>query len=465
MTRAAVYVRISRDREGAGLGVQRQESDCRELAARHGLTVVKVFCDNDLSAYSGKPRPAYRSLLDAIAGGSVDAVLAWHTDRLHRSPTELEQFITASEPRSVPTFTVKAGPLDLSTPSGKLVARQLGAVARYEVEHQVERQQRAKLQAATSGQWGGGRRPYGFEPDGVTVRPAEARIVAEVTDAVLIGASLRSQAAALNARGLLTSTGKPWDPNALGRVLKRARNAGLREHRGQILGPAAWPAIVDEEKWRAVHSLLTDPGRRTTTTSARRWMLSNLARCGVCGERLRVTLLVSSRGGVPSYTCVASKCVVRNAVELEAFVSAVVVERLSRPDAIDLLRPASTMVNIGALQAEAAALQQRLDGLADDLDIDERALARRSRKLRDRKIEVEQQIADAGRGSVFSGIVDAPDVAAAWKLLHLDRRRTVIDTLMAITVHRTKKGRPPGWKPGESYFDPRGIEVTWKGRQ
>src|SRR4051812_38035042 len=82
--RAVVYVRISRDRVGAGLGVERQEQDCRLLAARVGAEVVQVFVDNDLSAFSGKPRPGYQSLLAAIAAGSVDTVLAWHTDRLHR---------------------------------------------------------------------------------------------------------------------------------------------------------------------------------------------------------------------------------------------------------------------------------------------------------------------------------------------------------------------------------------------
>jgi hypothetical protein len=34
--RAAIYVRISYDRTGAGLGVTRQEDDCRELCQRKG---------------------------------------------------------------------------------------------------------------------------------------------------------------------------------------------------------------------------------------------------------------------------------------------------------------------------------------------------------------------------------------------------------------------------------------------
>ncbi|MEV0152187.1 recombinase family protein [Micromonospora sp. NPDC050686] len=465
MTRAAIYVRISRDREGGGLGVARQEQDCRELAARHGLTVAQVYSDNDLSAYSGKPRPSYRRMLDDIAAARIDAILAWHTDRLHRSPTELEEYISACEPRGVPTFTVKAGPLDLSTPSGRMVARQLGAVARYEVEHLVERQQRAKLQAAADGKWAGGRRPYGYEPDGVTLRADEARAVAEATDAILSGASLRGHAAEMNARGLLTSTGRPWTPSELRKVLLRARNAGLREHRGEVVGPAAWLPLVDEERWRAVVSVLTHPGRRTQWSSARRWLLSGLALCGVCGSPVRATLVATNSRNVPSYTCKAAKCVSRNAAELDVFVGAIVVERLSRPDVTELLA-ASGRPDTGALHRDAAALRERLDGLAAayaDGAIDVRQLREGSERLRARLAELEEQMAAAGRGDALAGLIGVPDPGEAWEALGLHRRRAVVDTLMTVTIHRTKKGRPRGWTPGSSYFDPSTVDIKWKG--
>ena len=58
----------------------------------------------------------------------------------------------------------------------------------------------------------------------------------------------------------------------LGDILVRPRNAGLihtGDPRGEfeIIGPAKWPAIVDEDTWRAVHALLTAPSRRVTRKS------------------------------------------------------------------------------------------------------------------------------------------------------------------------------------------------------
>src|SRR5215212_1812585 len=211
--RSSIYCRMSKDREGAGLGVATQERDCRDLADKLGASIVTVHTDNDLSAYSGKPRPGYRALLAEIAQGEIDAVLVWHTDRLHRSPAELEAFITACEPTGVATHTVKAGAVDLSTPSGRMMARTLGNMARYEVEHAVERMQRAKQRSAESGKWKGGRRPFGFDDDGVTVREDEAELIRQASDAILAGESVRSVARAWNTAGCTTTTGQPWTPH------------------------------------------------------------------------------------------------------------------------------------------------------------------------------------------------------------------------------------------------------------
>ena len=111
------------------MGVDRQEEDCRRLAEERGLEVGEVYVDDDLSAYSGKPRPAYLRLLEDLRGGRFGTVIAWHTDRLHRSPLELEEYIKICEEQGVATVTCKAGHIDLETPSGRAVARTLGAWA------------------------------------------------------------------------------------------------------------------------------------------------------------------------------------------------------------------------------------------------------------------------------------------------------------------------------------------------
>lgn len=64
--RAVIYERISDDRAGTGLGVARQDRDCRERCAREGWAVADVLVDNDRSAYSGRKRPGYQRLLEGL---------------------------------------------------------------------------------------------------------------------------------------------------------------------------------------------------------------------------------------------------------------------------------------------------------------------------------------------------------------------------------------------------------------
>jgi DNA invertase Pin-like site-specific DNA recombinase len=466
--RAAVYTRISADRTGAGLGIERQETDCRALAEQLGWEIVAVHADNDLSAYSGKPRPGYRALLADLRAGVADAVLCWHTDRLHRSPAELEEYIGVCEPRGVPTMTVKAGPIDLATPAGRMVARQLGAVGRYEVEHMIERQQRARLQAATAGRWGGGRRPFGYEADGVTVIKAEVDALRWAAAQVLAGVSLNAIVATLNDRGIRTATGKAWRPTELRRVLVRPRNAGLMVHRGQVVGAAGWPAVLDEDTWRGVVAVLSDSGRRTNTTVARRWLLSGLARCGVCGGPVKSFSAGSGatrkRPPRPVYTCRTGKHVIRDAAEVDAFVEAVILERLSRPDARELL-VADRRADTAALHLRDAALAERLVELGrlyGDGTIDAPQLQAATAAIRTQREQITAQLAAASRGSVLAGVADAPDPAKAWAGLDLSRKRAIIDTLVTVTILPARKGRRPGWKAGESYFDPRTVLVEPK---
>jgi site-specific DNA recombinase len=461
---AAIYTRISRDRVGAGLGVDRQEKDCRELAARLGWSIVAVHRDNDLSAYSGKPRPGYRTLLDDIRAGRVTAVLAWHTDRLHRSPTELEEYITACDQYGVPTHCVKAGPLDLATPSGRLVARQLGAVARYEVEHMIERQQRAKQQAAGDGQWLGGRRPYGYEADGTTVRPDEAAELLHAAQAVLSGASLRSIAAAMNGRGLVTSTNSGWRQDTIRKVLLRPRNAGLMEHRGKVVGAASWPAVVPEDIWRGVVAVLTDPARRTHLTNVRRWMGSGLYRCH-CGAPVRSHSSSPSRpSGHIAYVCTITKHLSRKAHEVDDLIDDLVIEWLGRPAVRGILSGGWLPDSRDDL-AKAAALRARLDELAALFaagDLTASQLSTASGLLRHQLVEVESRLAGASRGSVLAGLVGQDDPAGVWAAVDLDRKRVVIDHLMAVTLLPGQRGRRPGWRPGESYFDPMSVQIDWR---
>ena len=148
--RAGIYLRQSRDRYGTGLAVGRQREDCLRLCSDRGWEPVQ-YVDNDVSAYSGKRRPAYERMLADIEAGQLGAVVVWDLDRLHRRPVELEQFIHLADKHRLALATV-SGDTDLATDSGRLFARVKGAVARSEGERKSTRQKKGRVAGRPVGQ-------------------------------------------------------------------------------------------------------------------------------------------------------------------------------------------------------------------------------------------------------------------------------------------------------------------------
>ncbi|MDQ4130371.1 MAG: recombinase family protein, partial [Actinomycetota bacterium] len=170
---AAIYARISQDRLGEALGVERQVELCEKLSSDKGWPVAQVYTDNDVSAYSGKKRLDYERMLKDLEAGLVDAVVCVDTDRLTRRPAELEAFIELADRLKVPLANV-SGDTDLSTSDGRFKARIMGAVARQESEKKSERLRRQREQLAHKGLPHPGRRSFGFEEGRKEVRESEA---------------------------------------------------------------------------------------------------------------------------------------------------------------------------------------------------------------------------------------------------------------------------------------------------
>ncbi|MFB6626531.1 recombinase family protein [Streptomyces sp. NPDC056374] len=525
VVRCFIYARISEDREGAGLANERQVEDCEALAEQLSgrdveYRIVRVFQDNDLSAYSGKPRPDYIDMLQALRADEGDCILAWHTDRLHRSPSELEEYIDVCEPRRVDTCTVKAGHLDLTTATGRMIARQLGVQARYEVERMIERQRRKRDQMAEHGQFFGGRRPFGYEADGVTPRSlvcpscaategfatvrlciacnadgaflgtslcracgvadgfvaecrcvcgklaqfapeSEAALVGWAAEAVLAGASLNSIAVEWREKGIPTSTGGNWQQTEVRSMLLRPRNAGVIRHRGKEAGRAGWKALLDEATWRSVVALLTDETRRTSPGGGRRYLGTGLYLCGE--HELPVKLYTANKkGGTQTqYGCPLNKHLTRTQVNLDDHVQLAVLDRLGRPDAEELLRDREDPVDISGAQRDMREARATLTELATALgngEMDMLEWRAASGAAKKRLADAEKVLATAVKANPVAGLVGAEDLEAEWNALDLGRQRAVVSYLMTVKVLPARRGRIPGG----GYWDPDGVLIEWK---
>lgn len=456
MTTAAIYLRQSLDVQE---GIERQRSRCASLASARGWDVVGEYADNDTSASKSRGAgTAWARLIEDAKAGRVDVVIAVDLDRLLRTISDL-LLITETGAK---VLTVD-GEIDLTTADGEFRATMLAGIARFEARRKGERQKRATAQAASKGRRTGGRRPFGFDADGRTVRPAEAAAIRSGYSDFLAGASLAEIARTWNAAGLFSGSARykeghkgepsPWRHDSVRTVLANPRNMGKRAHLGEIVADAEWPAIVDESTWRATEAALNNPARRSGA-SAGRYLLSGTALCGVCGSTVHAG--GNARRGVPSYRCSGSMGhFARKAAPVEEFVEAVMVARLSKPDARDLLT-VTNQPDTDGLRDEANGLRERLDALAvnfADGSLTASQLRVATERIRSRLEAVEGQLADAGRVDLLGPMVDSADVASAWASASVSRRRSVIALLAEVTIY------PPG--RGVRTFNPDTVAVAW----
>ena len=442
--------------------MRRQVADCEALAERKGWAVVDRYVDDDVSAYGGAVRPEYRRLLGDAKAGLLDAIVVWHLDRLHRHPRELEEFFEAMKAAEITKLASVTGDVDLSTHDGQFMARILGAVARKESDDKSRRIRRKAEEIAQAGRvGGGGTRPYGFEADRRAVRESEAVVIRECVKRFLAGESIRSICRDLNERRVPTVTGGPWKTQTLTRLLGSPRISGEREHRGEIVARAEWPAIVKPAETARVRAILADPSRRTNR-SARRYLLVRLLRCGRCGE-----LLVSrpTGAGVRRYVCATgpnfSGCghTYIGAETLELFVVEAVLHRLDSPELAAALAGANGDPDAERVQAEVEREQAQLDELAQAygeraIGLSEWLAARKP--IEERLTVAKRQLARLSRVSALDGQVgNGSGLRDRWADLPLTKQRAIVAALLDHVVVG------PG-RRGYNRFDPDRLEPVWR---
>ncbi len=298
MQRAAIYVRISRDKAGEGLGVARQEQACRDLADRLGLEVAEVYADNDRSATSGKERPAYARMTKALAQGRYAHVIAWSNDRLQRDLGETFAFGQLVDKAGVTVETVTSGTLDFVDPERRVGTYVMSVLADAEVARRRARMLAKHRELAEQGKPTGGPRAFGYEDDRMTVRDSEAEVIREVAGRIIAGEGTLSICRDLNTKGITTAYGNEWKATSLQRMMTSPRLAGLRQHNGDIF-PAAWPRILDEATWRRLCRRVERP---RTRRASRKYLLTGLLVCPECDAGM----VGRPSNGEPAYACARS---------------------------------------------------------------------------------------------------------------------------------------------------------------
>jgi site-specific DNA recombinase len=461
--RAAIYARVSRDARGQARSVEEQEAECRAWVQREDWQLLEpAFVDNDVSAskYTRKARPQWQALTAALEAGRVDVLVVWEPSRATRDRRVWAALAAVCEDVGV-KLGVNGRLYDLGDPDDAFQLDLFFALATRESGTTRKRVQRSVRANAAAGRPHGKllygyRREYAESPSGPVLLaqvPDEdkAPVVREIARRVAAGEALYGIAADLNARGVPAPRTRAWEGTTVRRIATNPAYVAKRVHRGQVVGDATWPALVDDTTHAVCVQRMSDPARRTNAGRGVRHLLSGIAECGRCGGPMYVLL----NRGTRSYTCRREQHLSRKEDDVDEVVVGAVVGRLARPDLQDVLAgPAPAEVEDA--RAEVVEKRARLEGFYDAAargELTPAALTRIEARLVP-EIAAAESRARVALPSPLLAEVAGPKAEETWMRLTLEQRRELVALLCHVRILPMGRGRRT--------FDPASVEVTWR---
>lgn len=461
---AGIYCRLSYAPDGSVEKVERQEADCRQLGDRLAWPISEkhVFKDNSRSAWQrDRKRPGWDAMLKAIDAGEIDAIIVYHGDRLMRQPRDLEDLLEIASQKRVRVGS-PSGTRDLDNPDHQFILRIEVAQACKASDDTSRRVRRGWAARAQKGlPIGGGKRSFGFEPDGTTRRESECEILADAADRLLAG---QSQAAVARWMDTVSTTtqGNSWSPKALRNLLMSPRVAGLVEHEGQLY-KAVWEPLIDVDTWEAVKALYAASSKEHPYPGhERKYLLSGWAECP-SGHKVRVKPVGGrNRKNARLYWCATRGCptrIGRNVAHLDRYVEGRVLRRLNDEEFIASVFASAEQPGIGAeivkLERRKAIAREQLENLADQPEtVDASSLARMLASF-DRKID---QLRASQAASTRQRLIArmAGVTREQWDATPLDVRSATVAALYRVLILPTTL-RGPGFDPASVKLVP--VEV------
>ena len=318
-TPAALYARVSSDRQDVDLSVSAQLRALRDHARKNGYIVAREYVDE---AESGRiaDRPEFRKMIDAAS--KTDApfreILVWKFSRFTRKREHAVAFKSMLRRKGVRVVSITEQADD--TPTGKLLEGIIESVDEFYSENLAQEVTRGMREAASRGFWVTTFAPCGYRKvyvqDGVKKRPkleldppADA-VARRIFDMALQGGSILDVTKALNAEGVASPRGKQWLKTTVHNVLLNEAYTGAlvwgtraKDAAPPVRVEDAHPAIVSKGEFRQVKKLLGSraPRKVNPRRASSPYLLSGLLRCETCGKAM--TAAEAKSGKYTYYVC------------------------------------------------------------------------------------------------------------------------------------------------------------------
>ena len=304
LTPAALYARVSSDRQDVDLSVADQMRALRDYAEKNDYSIAREYVDE---AESGRiaDRPQFRNMIDE--GGKATApfqvILVWKFSRFTRKREHAVAFKSMLRRKGIRVVSITEHADD--SPTGKLMEAIIESVDEFYSENLAQEVVRGMREAASRGFWVASRVPYGFSKvtvqDGAKKRPTlepdptTAAVVKRIFGMAEACRGILDITRTLNDEGIANPTGRLWSKNGVHIIPRNEVYTGTlvwgvdaNDRADPVRVEKAFPAIVSKAQFRRVNRKLRSraPRRSHPRRVGSAYLLSGLVRCKACNRAL-----------------------------------------------------------------------------------------------------------------------------------------------------------------------------------
>ena len=271
-TPAALYARVSSDRQDVDLSVAAQLRALRDHARKNGYMVVREYVDE---AESGRiaDRPQFRRMIDEAAkiNSPFREILVWKFSRFTRKREHAVAFKSMLRRKGIRVVSITEQAEDTAT--GRLLEAIIEGVDEFYSENLAQEVTRGMREAALRGFWMSSEAPFGYNrvmvQDGPKKRPKlepdpdSSQVVRRIFDMSEAGKSTLDIARILNDEGITSLRGNPWGKTTVHKTLINETYTGTlvwgvnaKDGADPVRVDDAFPAIVSTAQLHRVAKLM-----------------------------------------------------------------------------------------------------------------------------------------------------------------------------------------------------------------
>ncbi len=419
-----IYARYSSHAQ-KDASIEQQIRECTAFAKAQGIRIVEIYADRAVSGKTDR-RPDFQRMMRDAEKGKFRYVIAWKSNRMGRNM--LQAMMNEARLNEIGVRVLYTEEDFDNTAAGRFALRSMMNVNQFYSENMAEDIRRGMndnaLQCKVNGSL-----PFGYkrgEDERYSVDKQKASVVQEIFIRTACGEPFVDIANDLNAKGIKTGRGKPWNKNSFHSILTNERYLGVYIY-DNIRVDGGVPRIISDELFYKVQEVLkTKKNPQGRPRSYGEYLLTGKLYCGHCKSPM-VGISGTGRNGALHYYYSCQKHRLEKACNKQNVRRDVVEEAVARaiqdyalqPDIIEWIADSTveyakkqeTMSHVAALENELADVKRSIKNLMTAI---EQGIITDTTKSRLLELEADQsrliaQIA-AGRADII--IIPREDIIA-----------------------------------------------------